>query len=190
MHPGSIISDFITVPEWRKSLQNSKLQDCYISTDSGQLFKVSISCMNSSFEVEFRQLNNVFPILMMAYLKRVNGYDVMALFGDLCDGAVVKVGDNTVIPLKKLSNASPVLDSVLVSDKTCSRLIMSCGARNGRLIEYKKGIPAVTIASCHDGFKGVTGIWSMKKSEMDMHHSFLVISYINETRVLRFKGGL
>jgi hypothetical protein len=179
---GSIISDFIMVPS-----NEQKLQSGYISTDSGQLFKVTIDGSNSRFKVEFRQLNQVKPIFMMVYLLTIDNCDVLAFFGDLCDGSIVQVGIKNVTMLKRLENSSPALDSVLLSDKTSSRLILSCGSRKGRLIEYTYGIPAVVLASS-TGFSGVTGIWSLKQSESDAHHSLLLISFIEQTRILCFKG--
>ena len=163
-------------------------QYCYISTDSGQLLKALITVVDSRFQVEFTQLPKLNPILMIGYLGKFKEYDILALFGDLCEGAIVKVGNDDVCTLKTLYNTSPALDSVLVSGKTSSRLILTCGSRNGQLIEYKKGLPVVNLASSNNGFEGVTGIWSLKKSEKDFYHSFLVISFIEETRVMQSKG--
>jgi hypothetical protein len=183
---GSIISDFIMVPSEGKSFRQ-KLQYGYISTDSGQLFKVTVDSSNTRFQVQFRQFNEVPPIFMMAYLCRIDDCDVLALFGDLCDGSVVKVENKTVVRLKRLDNSSPALDSVLVSDEMSSRLLLCCGARKGRLIEYTSGIPAVRLASS-SGFEGVTGIWSLKQSESNYQNALLVISFIEQTRILCLKG--
>lgn len=125
----------------------------------------------------------------MLHLGQVEGMDILAVFGDLCDGAILKMGNSDFQVLEKFKSSIPVVDAVLLQEKNSSRLIMASKSNSGRLIEYKMGIPIRAISSSSkNGFEGVTGIWSLKTSEK--YHSHLVISFVEETRILHVYGML
>ena len=58
----------------------------------------------------------------------------------------------------------------------------------GSLIEYEFATPVEITAKTSEELLGVTGVWSLKESSTDNYHSYMVIAFIHQTRILQYSG--
>jgi len=90
--------------------------------------------------------------------------------------------DSFVELIDTMSNIGPVVDFTVIDlDRQGQGQIVTCsgGGRNGSLRVVRNGIGFNEQANIE--LNGVKGVWSISR---DLNDSFLVLSFINETRVL------
>jgi splicing factor 3B subunit 3 len=69
--------------------------------------------------------------------------------------------------------------------KSNDQMFSCCGmGREGSLRTIQNSISVEKLHSTPPIYQGVTGIWTMHMKHHDSYHSFLVISFVEETRVL------
>lgn len=104
----ALVSDIVIVPPTLSSLTGKQL--LFLSSDAGHLIRVSVDLTStneaSKPSAQFRHVTiprN--PILLMASLGKFENKDIIALFGDLCEGEIAMVHElRCFTSLKVISN--------------------------------------------------------------------------------------
>ncbi|XP_071724856.1 uncharacterized protein [Rutidosis leptorrhynchoides] len=116
----------------------------------------------------------------------VGGGFVAALV-EMGDGMVLKVEDGSLLITSSIQNIAPILDVSILDhhDEKCDQMFACCGfAPEGSLRVIRSGINVEKLLKTPPIYQGVTGTWTIKMRVNDSYHSFLVLSFVEETRVL------
>ncbi|XP_078430686.1 cleavage and polyadenylation specificity factor (CPSF) A subunit protein [Wolffia australiana] len=109
--------------------------------------------------------------------------------------AIVEMGDGMLLKLENgragcigyIQNLSPILD-LSISDfhnEKQDQALACCGMKpEGTVRTIRSGICLERLLKTAPTYEGITGIWALQHTEMDPYHSFLVISFVEETRIL------
>ncbi|XP_039131386.1 DNA damage-binding protein 1 isoform X2 [Dioscorea cayenensis subsp. rotundata] len=151
--------------------------------DSGELFIIEIHSdvegirVNSS-DCHYRGL----PCKALSWVK---GGLIVGLV-EMGDGMVLKLENGRVIYKSPIQNIAPILDlSVVDCHDEKQEIFASCGMNTeGSVRVIQSGISVEKLVSTAPIYHGITGTWTLKMKESDLYHSFLVLSFVEETRVL------
>lgn len=111
----------------------------------------------------------------------------IAALVEMGDGQVLKVEEGGLVCRSLIQNIAPILDISLVDyhNEKQDQMFACCGmGREGSLRIIRNGISVEKLLSTPPIYQGVTGTWTMRMKHCDSYHSFLVISFVEETRVL------
>ncbi|RZC69672.1 hypothetical protein C5167_032809 [Papaver somniferum] len=88
--------------------------------------------------------------------------------------------------MSPVQNIAPVLDSVLdYHDDKHDQMFACCGvAPEGSLRIIRSGISVENLLRTAPIYQGITGTWTSRMKVLDSFDSFLVLSFVEETRVL------
>lgn len=111
----------------------------------------------------------------------------LAAFVEMADGMVYKVGTEKLHWMSPIQNIAPILDFSVVDDQNEKRdhMFACCGVTpEGSLRVIRSGIGVEKLLKTAPIYQGITGTWTVKMKLTDVFHSFLVLSFVEETRVL------
>ncbi|KAJ3332805.1 hypothetical protein HDU93_008922, partial [Gonapodya sp. JEL0774] len=170
----------------------------YLSAESGHLFRAEFRSPRS---IDFQYISKRSPTTNLATWSDLVGgedreaADLLYIAGEMTDGEVllVSTGSSQQIRLRQLCNLAPTNDARIVP-KTGSAsetvLLAACGtAPNGSVRDVRFGLAVSAGSSATaDAFSSCNGIWSAKLDDVDDFHSFLVLSFTSETKVMQLLG--
>nr|VDC93381.1 unnamed protein product [Brassica oleracea] len=111
----------------------------------------------------------------------------LATFAEMADGTVFKLGKEKLHWMSSIQNIAPILDFSVVDDQNEKRdqMFACCGVTpEGSLRIIRSGVNVEKLLKTAPVYQGITGTWTVKMKPPDVYHSFLVLSFVEETRVL------
>lgn len=154
------------------------------SADSGELYAMELLFEPDGVRVIFSDcLHKTFPCNALLWLE---GGFVVAI-ADMADGMVLKFEDGFLKYRSSIQNIAPILDMCIVDypDEKHDQIFACSGmASEGSLRVIRSGISVEKLLKTAPIYQGVTGTWTIKMKVTDLYHSFLVLSFVEETRVL------
>lgn len=111
----------------------------------------------------------------------------LATFAEMADGTVFKLGKEKLHWMSSIQNIAPILDFSVVDDQNEKRdqMFACCGVTpEGSLRIIRSGVNVEKLLKTAPVYQGITGTWTVKIKLHDVYHSFLVLSFVEETRVL------
>lgn len=154
------------------------------SADSGDLFMIEISSDSDGLKVNLS--DSLYKGLPSKALLWVEG-GFLAAIVEMGDGMVLKLEDGGLYYRSPIQNIAPILDMTVVDfhDEKHDQMFACCGmAPEGSLRIIRSGISVDKLLKTAPIYHGITGTWAVKMRVIDMFHSFLVLSFVEETRVL------
>ncbi|XP_072950937.1 uncharacterized protein [Typha angustifolia] len=106
---------------------------------------------------------------------------------EMGDGMVLKLVHGKLVYKNSIQNIAPILDISIADyhDEKQDQIFACCGmSPEGSLRIIRSGISVEKLLRTASIYVGVAGIWTLRMKETDIHHSFLVLSFVEETRVL------
>lgn len=155
-----------------------------ICMDSGALFLVDVSL--DSDDVRMDMSDVLYKGQAAAALLWVDD-DFLISISDMGDGMILKFENEKLAYRNSIQNIAPIFDFSIIDchDEKHGQLFACCGvAPQGSLRLIRNGISVDKLLETPPVYQGVTGIWTVKMKVLDIYHSFLVISFVEETRVL------
>ncbi|KAI3977642.1 hypothetical protein MKX01_004175 [Papaver californicum] len=155
----------------------------FVSLDTGELLTLEIS-----FESDISKMNLSEPLykcLPCKTLLWVKGDFVVALT-EMGDGIVLQFEEGKLSYMSPVQNITPVLDSVVdYHNGKHDQMFACCGvAPEGSLRIIRSGISVENLLRTAPIYQGITGTWTLRMKVLDSFDSFLVLSFVEETRVL------
>ncbi|XP_051138626.1 pre-mRNA-splicing factor prp12-like isoform X2 [Andrographis paniculata] len=155
------------------------------SADSGELYAIEmIFEPDGSLRVNLSDcLHKSLPCNVLLWLE---GGFVVAI-ADMADGTVFKFEEGVLKYRSSIQNIAPILDMCIVDypDEKHDQIFACSGmASEGSLRIIRSGISVEKLLKTAPIYQGVTGTWTLKMNVSDLYHSFLVLSFVEETRVL------
>ncbi|KAJ3181803.1 hypothetical protein HDU87_000821 [Geranomyces variabilis] len=170
-------------------------QCIYLASQEGHLFRMTFgsspNAVTSSHLIHTER--KIRGLALISSGSSADHITWLLVVGDMCDGALIAIRqDGTVSVELNLDNWSPVLDFQLadIHGEGRDTMLLTSGAGDqGSLREIRVGIPAVTNASEDTGMDGAKAIWSLKRRLTDVDDTFLVLTFLEETRVMSLENS-
>ncbi|CAN1277829.1 Spliceosome-associated protein 130 B [Linum perenne] len=161
--------------------KSAKMAFC---VDTGEFFVIEVSFDSEAPKVSLSDcLYRGLPCKALLWVE--GGF--LAAIVDMGDGFILKVENERFLHINPIQNIAPILDMSIVDyhDEKRDQMFACCGASpEGSLRILRNGITVERLLKTTPTYQGVIGTWSVRMRLSDLHHSFLVLSFVEETRVL------
>ncbi|GJJ70931.1 hypothetical protein EMPS_03281 [Entomortierella parvispora] len=204
-NPYPLISACATPPRSQIPLSDQTL---YLGSDTAELYRINIQHLTYGMNFELitgdRPVGEVLFVLARAQLKTepimgdtnqdiILNTDYLLYSNDQGDGGILAVKEEEdgidLFAITELQNTSPVLDFCAREPSFPGRdaLFVCSGMKEeGSIKRIRSGITVESTGSSGDNFfAGATGLWSVKESATDEFDTFIVTSFIQQTKIMR-----
>ncbi|XP_054800938.1 pre-mRNA-splicing factor RSE1-like isoform X2 [Prosopis cineraria] len=172
------------VCSWSWEPENSVVSKMIFCLDSGEFFMIEIHFDSKGPQVIVSEcLYKGLACKVLLWVEE--GY--LAAFVEMGDGMVLKLEDGRLCYTSPIKNIAPILDMAVVDrhGEMHDKIFACCGvAPEGSLRIIQSGINVERLLKTAPIYQGVTGAWAVQMKAIDSYHSFLVLSFVEETRIL------
>ncbi|RLN36473.1 splicing factor 3B subunit 3 isoform X1 [Panicum miliaceum] len=108
-------------------------------------------------------------------------------FVEMGDGMIFKIGHRRLFLKSTIQNVAPILDLAIADyhGEKQDQMFACCGmCPEGSLRVLRNGVNVEKLLRTEAIYQGVTGLWTLRMKTNDAYHSFLVLSFVEETRIL------
>ncbi|TKW31048.1 hypothetical protein SEVIR_2G079300v4 [Setaria viridis] len=108
-------------------------------------------------------------------------------FVEMGDGIIFKLGHRRLFHKSTIQNVAPILDLAIADyhGEKQDQMFACCGmCPEGSLRVLRNGVNVEKLLRTEAIYQGVTGLWTLRMKITDAYHSFLVLSFVEETRIL------
>ncbi|KAH7853889.1 hypothetical protein Vadar_007697 [Vaccinium darrowii] len=177
-----LISNHVCSWSWEPGNgENPRMIFC---VDTGELFMFEITFDSDGPRVYLSDF--LYKVLPCKALLWVEGGFLAALV-EMGDGMVLKLEDGRLDYRSPIQNIAPILDMSVMDyhDEKHDQVFACCGmAPEGSLRIIRSGISVEKLLKTAPIYQGITGTWTLKMKASDLYHSLLVLSFVEQTRVL------
>lgn len=169
---------------WSWEPDNDKNPRMVFCADTGEFFMIEISYDGEDHKINLSDC--LYKDLSCKTLLWVEDGFLAALV-EMGDGIVLKMENESLQYISPIQNVAPILDMSIVDyhDEERDQMFACCGvAPEGSLRIIRSGIIVEKLLKTAPIYQGITGTWTVGMKVADLHHSFLVLSFVEETRVL------
>jgi splicing factor 3B subunit 3 len=179
---GNVVSARKHVCSWSWEPEHHKNPRMIFCVDTGEFFMIEIS-----FDTDSLNLSEcLYKGLPCKELLWVQGRYLIAVV-EMGDGMVLTLENGRLHYTSTIQNIAPILDMSVVDyhDEKHEQMFACCGvAPEGSLRIIRSGISVEKLLRTAPIYQGITGTWTVRMKVIDSYHSFLVLSFVEETRVL------
>ncbi|AAF23212.1 hypothetical protein [Arabidopsis thaliana] len=172
------------VSSWTWEPENNHNPRMIICLDNGDFFMFELIYEDDGVKVNLSEcLYKGLPCKDILWIE--GGF--LATFAEMADGTVFKLGTEKLHWMSSIQNIAPILDFSVMDDQNEKRdqIFACCGVTpEGSLRIIRSGINVEKLLKTAPVYQGITGTWTVKMKLTDVYHSFLVLSFVEETRVL------
>lgn len=181
---GDVNSTYKHACAWSWEPGNAKNPRIIFCVDTGEFFLIELYFDSDGLKVQ--QSDCLYKGLPCKALLWVEGGYVASLV-EMGDGVVLKLENERLVYSNPIQNISPILDMSVVDyhDEKQDQMFACCGVvPEGSLRIIRSGISVEKLLRTAPIYQGITGTWTVRMKVSDSYHSFLVLSFVEETRVL------
>ncbi|XP_062190101.1 uncharacterized protein LOC133893150 isoform X2 [Phragmites australis] len=131
----------------------------------------------------FEFIDRGFPCKPLLWLKN----RMIIGFVEMGDGMIFKLGHRRLLHKSTIQNVAPILDLAIADyhGEKQDQMFACCGmCPEGSLRVLRNGVNVEKLLRTDAIYQGVTGLWTLRMKITDVYHSFLVLSFVEETRIL------
>lgn len=172
------------VCSWSWEPKNDKSPRMILCLDTGEFFMLEVSFDSDGPKVSTSDC--VYKAQPCKSLLWVEGGFLAALI-EMGDGLILKVENERLQFTSPIQNIAPILDMSIVDyhDEKRDQIFACSGvAPEGSLRVIRNGISVEKLLRTAPIYQGITGSWTVRMKVTDSYHSFLVLSFVEETRIL------
>lgn len=169
---------------WEPVSDTNKIPRLIFCVDTGEIFMIEISSDSSGPKADLSDC--LYKGLPSKALLWIEGGFLAALV-EMGDGMVLKFDEGRLIYRNAIQNIAPILDMSVgdYHDEKHDQMFACSGvAPEGSLRIIRSGISVEKLLKTAPIYQGITGTWTVKMKIIDFYDSFLVLSFVEETRVL------
>ncbi|CAL9166748.1 unnamed protein product [Musa hybrid cultivar] len=179
---GSSSSKLVCSWTWRPG--NSMDPKLIFCLDTGELYMVEIYSHTEGININLSEcLYRGSPCKALLWVK----CGLIAGLVEMGDGFVLKLEHAKLFYKSSIQNIAPILDVSIADyhDEKQDQMFACCGMNpEGSLRIIRSGISVERLLRTAPIYQGVTGTWTLRMKRSDPYHSFLVLSFVEETRIL------
>ncbi|RZS09485.1 hypothetical protein BHM03_00040566 [Ensete ventricosum] len=179
---GSSSSKLVCSWTWRPG--NSTDPKLIFCLDTGELYMVEINSRTEGIHINLSEcLYRGSPCKALLWVK----CGLIAGLVEMGDGFVLKLEHAKLFYKSSIQNIAPILDVSIADyhDEKQDQMFACCGMNpEGSLRIIRSGISVERLLKTAPIYQGVTGTWTLRMKQSDPYHSFLVLSFVEETRIL------
>ncbi|KAH1090418.1 hypothetical protein J1N35_017675 [Gossypium stocksii] len=152
--------------------------------DTGEFYMIDVSFDSDGPKVNISDC--LFRSQPCKSLLWVDGGFLVAIV-EMGDGLVLKVENEKLIYKSPVQNIAPILDMSIVNyhGEKHDKMFACCGvAPEGSLRIIRSGISVEKLLRTAPIYQGISGTWTVQMKVTNSYDSFLVLSFVEETRVL------
>jgi len=169
---------------WSWEPGNNEVPRMIFCVDTGEFFMIEVCFDSESPKVE--QFDCLYKGLPFKELLWVKGGYLVAIV-EMGDGVVLKLEDGRLCFTNPILNTAPILD--VAHEEEHGQMFACCGvAPEGSLRITQSGISVEKPCRVGYIYEEVVGTWAVRMKVADSYHSFIVLSFVSETKV--FSVGL
>ncbi|KAF7148258.1 hypothetical protein RHSIM_Rhsim03G0002200 [Rhododendron simsii] len=172
------------VCSWSWEPGNGENPRMIFCVDSGELFMFEITFDSNGPRVDLSEcLYKGLPCKALLWVE--DGF--LAALVEMGDGMVLKLEDGRLDYRSPIQNIAPILDISVMDyhDEKHDQVFACCGmAPEGSLRIIRSGISVEKLLRTAPIYQGITGTWTVKMKASDLYHSLLVLSFVEQTKVL------
>eukprot|EP00898_Chlorokybus_atmophyticus_P003273 jgi/Chlat1/3947/Chrsp26S04201 len=173
---------FITAWEWEANAGSTRL---ITITDKGNLHLLQLTSSGNGAELQLGPvLYTARPCNQLLWLAQ----GCVAAFVELGDGVMLQFASNAQLQHKSdILNTAPLLDFQMVDfySENQDQIFAGSGVGvEGSIRVIRNGNKVELLLSSPPQYAGVTGVWSLRLRREDTYHSYLVMTFVDATRVL------
>ncbi|KAM7505591.1 hypothetical protein LguiB_004495 [Lonicera macranthoides] len=169
---------------WEPLSDTNKIPQLIFCVDTGEIFMIEISSDSSGPKANLSDcLYKGIPSKALLWVEGV----FLAALVEMGDGMVLKFDEGRLIYRSAIQNIAPILDMSVgdYHDEKHDQMFACSGvAPEGSLRIIRSGISVEKLLKTAPIYQGITGTWTVKMKIIDFYDSFLVLSFVEETRVL------
>lgn len=181
---GMLMLGSTRVCSWSWAATRTMSTKLIICLDSGALFVVDVSLDSDDVRMDMSDI--LYKGQAAASLLWVDN-DFLISISDMGDGMILQFENDKLADRNSIQNVAPIMDLSIIDchDEKHGQVFACCGvAPQGSLRLIRNGISVDKLLETPPVYQGVTGLWTVKMKAVDIYHSFVVISFVEETRVL------
>ncbi|KAF9350984.1 hypothetical protein BGX34_000870, partial [Mortierella sp. NVP85] len=188
-------------------------QTLYLGSDTSELYRVNIQYLTLAMQFELisgdRPVGSVMQVLARHQFATLSlqadldqeillNTDYLVYSSDYGDGGILAIKEDEeegidLFAITEIQNSSPILDFCTREPSLPGRdsLYVCSGMKTeGSLKRIRSGLSIESSGSSgQQFFTGATGLWSIKANMSDAFDSFMVVSFIQSTKLMRSGEG-
>ncbi|KAL5060463.1 hypothetical protein RYX36_032067 [Vicia faba] len=169
---------------WSWEPENLKVPRMIFCVDTGEFFMIEVFVDYDGPKFSLSEcLYKGLPCKELLWVK--GGY--LASMVEMGDSVVLKLRDGRLSFTNLIQNISPIFDVAAgdYHDEKHEQMFACCGVTpEGSLRIIQSGINVEKLLRTPSTYEGVAGTWTVRMKITDSYHSFLVLSFLGETRIL------
>ncbi|KAK2418647.1 Cleavage and polyadenylation specificity factor (CPSF) A subunit protein [Trifolium repens] len=169
---------------WSWEPENYEVPRMIFSVDTGEFFMIEVFLESDGPKFSLSEcLYKGAPCKELLWVK--GGY--LASIVDMGDSVVLKLKDGRLFFTNLIQNIAPIFDvaSGDYHEEKNDQMYACCGVTpEGSLRIIRSGINVEKLLRTPSTYEGVAGTWTVRMKISDSFHSFLVLSFLGETRIL------
>lgn len=169
---------------WSWEPENYEVPRMIFCVDTGEFFMIEVYFDSDGPKFSLSEcLYKGLPCKELLWVKE--GY--LASIVEMGDSLVLKLKDGRLCFTNLIQNIAPIFDvtSGDYHDEKQDQMFACCGVTpEGSLRVIQSGINVEKLLRTPSTYEGVAGTWTVRMKISDQYHSFLVLSFLGETRIL------
>ncbi|KAF7008422.1 hypothetical protein CFC21_023177 [Triticum aestivum] len=151
--------------------------------DDGEFHILEFNWDTEGLKVLPERVHRGLPCKPLLWMDR----GMIAGFVEMGDGMILHLEHGRLVHKSTVQNVGPILDLAIADyhGEKQDQLFSCCGmCPEGSLRVIRNGVNVEKLLRTEPIYQGVTGLWTLRMKRTDTYHSFLVLAFVEETRIL------
>ncbi|KAM3385789.1 hypothetical protein ACQJBY_009488 [Aegilops geniculata] len=181
-NPGSMKSRVICSWSWEPDAMRGQPRLIFC-LDDGEFHILEFNWDTEGLKVLPERVHRGLPCKPLLWMDR----GMIAGFVEMGDGMILHLEHGRLVHRSTVQNVGPILDLAIADyhGEKQDQLFSCCGmCPEGSLRVIRNGVNVEKLLRTEPIYQGVTGLWTLRMKRTDTYHSFLVLAFVEETRIL------
>ncbi|XBI91349.1 hypothetical protein VPH35_028689 [Triticum aestivum] len=181
-NPGSMKSRVICSWSWEPDAMRGQPRLIFC-LDDGEFHILEFNWDTEGLKVLPERVHRGLPCKPLLWMDR----GMIAGFVEMGDGMILHLEHGRLVHKSTVQNVGPILDLAIADyhGEKQDQLFSCCGmCPEGSLRVIRNGVNVEKLLRTEPIYQGVTGLWTLRMKRTDTYHSFLVLAFVEETRIL------
>ncbi|XP_044965857.1 DNA damage-binding protein 1 isoform X2 [Hordeum vulgare subsp. vulgare] len=181
-NPGSMKSRVVCSWSWEPDAIRGQPRLIFC-LDDGEFHILEFNWDTEGLKVLPERVRRGLPCKPLLWMDR----GMIAGFVEMGDGMILHLEHGGLVHKSTVQNVGPMLDLAIADyhGEKQDQLFSCCGmCPEGSLRVIRNGVNVEKLLRTEPIYQGITGLWTLRMKRTDTYHSFLVLAFVEETRIL------